>query len=74
MNYENGSWPGPDAIGYAIGYLAVDFLVHTKGEAFREWVKDVKAGIPWEEAMKKRFGWNAAQLAKAVTARYWGRD
>ena len=74
MNYENGSWPGPDAIGYAIGYMAVDFLVHTKGEAFREWVKDVKAGIPWEEAMKKRFGWNAAQLAKAVTARYWGRD
>ena len=74
MNYEDGSWPGADAIGYAIGYLAVDFLVQTKGETFREWVKDVKAGIPWEEAMQKRFGWSGAQLAKAVTARYWGRD
>ena len=74
MNYENGSWPGPDAIGYAIGYLTVDYLVQTNGQAFGEWVKDVKAGIPWEEAFKNRFGWNITQLAQAVKARYRARD
>ena len=74
MNYENGSWPGPDAIGYAIGYLTVDYLVQTNGQAFGEWVKDVKAGIPWEEAFKNRFGWNITQLSQAVKARYRARD
>jgi hypothetical protein len=74
MNYENGSWPGPDAIGYAIGYLTVDYLVQTNAQAFGEWVKDVKAGIPWEEAFKNRFGWNITQLAQAVKARYRARD
>ncbi len=74
MSYEDGSWPGPDAIGYAIGYLTVDFLAQTKGKIFAEWVKDVKAGIPWEEALQRRFGWSAAQLARAVTERYWASE
>lgn len=74
MNYEDGSWPGPDAIGYAIGYLTVDYLMQTNHQAFGEWVKDVKAGIPWEEALKKRFGWSVTQLAQAVKARYRARD
>ena len=74
MNYENGSWPGPDAIGYAIGYLTVDYLMQTNHQAFGEWVKDVKGGLSWEEALKKRFGWSITQLAQAVKARYRARD
>ena len=74
MNYEDGSWPGPDAIGYAIGYLTVDYLVQTNRQGFGEWVKDVKAGLSWEEALQKRFGWSAAQLAQAVKVRYRARD
>ena len=74
MNYEDGSWPGPDAIGYAIGYLAVDYLVQTNRKGFGEWVKDVKGGLSWEEALQKRFGWSAAQLAQAVKVRYRARD
>ncbi|MCE9620454.1 MAG: hypothetical protein K8R92_11195 [Planctomycetes bacterium] len=74
LNYEDGSWPGANAIGYAIGYMTVDFLIHTDGRKFGAWVKDVKAGIPWEEAMQKRFGWNAQQLAQAVKQRYMARD
>ena len=74
MNYEDGSWPGADAIGYAIGYLTVDYLMQTNRQAFGEWVKDVKSGIPWEEAFKNRFGWNVKQLSQAVKARYRARD
>ena len=74
MNYEDGSWPGPDAIGYAIGYLAVDYLVQTNRKGFGEWVKDVKSGLSWEEALQKRFSWSAAQLAQAVKVRYRARD
>ncbi len=74
MNYEDGSWPGPDAIGYAIGYLTVDYLMQTNHKGFGEWVKDVKAGLSWEEALQKRFGWSASQLAQAVKSRYRARD
>ena len=74
MNYEDGSWPGADAIGYAIGYLTVDYLMQTNGQAVGEWVKDVKSGIPWEEAFKNRFGWNVKQLSQAVKVRYRARD
>jgi hypothetical protein len=37
-------------------------------------VKDVKGGLSWEEALQKRFGWSAAQLAQAVKVRYRARD
>ncbi|MSR33982.1 MAG: hypothetical protein EXS12_04185 [Phycisphaerales bacterium] len=74
MNYENGSWPGDNAIGYAIGYLTVDLLMQTNRVGFGEWVKDVKSGIPWEEALVKRFGWNSAQLGRVVKSRYRARD
>ncbi len=74
MNEQDGSWPGPRAIGYAVGYLTVDFLLHTRGDAFGAWVKDVKAGVPWEAALRRRFDWTPEQLAAAVKARYLERD
>ena len=60
---------------YHLGRVKVPVL---RGASFTleqgEWVKDVKAGIPWEEAFKNRFGWNITQLAQAVKARYRARD
>ena len=60
------AWPGPNAIGYSLGYMTVDLMIRQKGSAFGDWVKDVKTGVPWEQALKARFGMNAAELAAAV--------
>jgi hypothetical protein len=62
----DGQWPGPRAEGYAVGYLAVCLMIDQRGTAFGEWVKDVKAGVPWETALKSRFGCDARGLASIV--------
>lgn len=66
----DGIWPGPDAVGYSIGYLTVCLMIDQKGSAFGEWVKDVKRGIPWEQALKSRFGTDAVQLAQTIEGFY----
>ncbi|MFM7809126.1 MAG: hypothetical protein ACKPEA_14550 [Planctomycetota bacterium] len=66
----DSAWPGPNAIGYSIGYMTVDLMIRKKDHLFGEWVKDVKTGVPWEQALKARFGMNAAELAAAVESFY----
>jgi hypothetical protein len=68
---HDGLWPGPGAVGYSIGYLTVSLMIEQKGAAFGEWVKDVKAGMPWEEALKRRFGTDVPALARTVES--WHR-
>jgi hypothetical protein len=62
----SGSWPGPNAEGYALGYLAICLMIDQRGNAFGEWVKDVKTGMPWEAALKAHFRCDAAGLAAIV--------
>jgi len=62
----NASWPGPNAEGYALGYLAICLMIDQRGNAFGEWVKDVKTGMPWEAALKAHFRCDAAGLAAIV--------
>ena len=66
----DGVWPGPDAIGYSIGYLTVCLMIDQKGTAFGEWVRDVKRGVPWEQALKRHFGTDAVQLAQTIESFY----
>ena len=67
---RDGVWPGENAVGYAVGYLAVCLMIDQKGNAFGEWVKDVKSGIPWEESLKKRFGTDTSQFAQTIEGWY----
>jgi hypothetical protein len=71
---DDAAWPGPRAIGYALGYLAVDLMIRQKGAAFGEWVKEVKTGVPWEQALKRHFGTDAAAFARTVEGFYRERD
>ena len=71
---HDGAWPGPGAMGYSIGYLTVCLMIDQKGAAFGDWVKDVKTGTPWEEALKRHFGTDAAQLARTIEDWYRTRD
>jgi len=70
----DAAWPGPNAIGYSLGYMTVDLMIRQKGVAFGEWVKEVKAGVPWEEALKRRFGTNAPELSATVEDFYREHD
>jgi len=69
-NGRDGRWPGENAVGYAVSYLTVCHLIDLHGGAFGEWVRDVKSGVPWEEAARTRFKMDARQLAERIDAHY----
>lgn len=71
---HDGVWPGPGAVGYSVGYLTVSLMIDQKGAAFGEWVKDVKTGTPWEEALKRHFGTDASGIARTVEDWYRAND
>ena len=70
----DGVWPGSGAVGYSIGYLAVSLMIEQREGSFRDWVKDVKTGIPWEEALRRRFGTDSVQLARTIEDWYREHD
>ncbi len=53
--YEQG-WPGPDAIGPALGALLVELMVHQQKGAFGAWIRAVKGGTDWRRALADDYG------------------
>jgi hypothetical protein len=53
--YDLG-WPGPGGVGPALGALFVELLVAEKPAAFRAWVRLVKGGAEWLDAMNEVYG------------------
>ena len=74
LNYGDGSWPGPDAIGYAVGYASVKLMVRQQPEAFGRWIRAVKGGKPWEQAMREDFGHPVEKFAPTVEQWYRNRE
>lgn len=78
MNYRDGSWPGEEAIGYAVGYLLCAYMLDVvpgvgpssgrerSRDRFKEWVVAIKGGRPWERALEEAFGLTVEQLAASV--------
>jgi hypothetical protein len=71
---HDGAWPGPEAVGYSLGYLAVCMMIDQKDASFGEWVKDVKAGVPWQDALRTHFNADARQFAATIEAWYREHD
>lgn len=63
MNYKDGSWPGENAIGYAVGYVVCDLMIRQHPVGFKAWVHAVKAGKPWRQALTEDFGSDADRVA-----------
>jgi hypothetical protein len=74
MDGQAGTWPGDNAIGYSVGYLLVDLMVAERPRQFGAWVKAVKGGKDWREALVSEFGMDQAALARAATAWYRTND
>ncbi|MCZ6834809.1 MAG: hypothetical protein O7G85_03460 [Planctomycetota bacterium] len=56
MNYLDGSWPGPNAVGYSISYLMVSLMIQDQPRKFGHWVEAVKGGKDWKKALIEDFG------------------
>ena len=41
-------------------------MIDQRGTAFGDWVKDVKTGVPWEQAMRRHFRCDATGLAALI--------
>ena len=63
MNYADGSWAGPGQVGYAVSYLMIDLMVSQNSAGFVDWIRAVKAGKPWEQALADQFGSDPATTA-----------
>lgn len=82
MRYEDGSWPGEDSIGYAVGYLMCNFMLDvvprlapsSGRDRFKDWVVAVKGGKPWEQALKEDFGYSIETLAAEAVKWYRTND
>ncbi|MDG2424090.1 MAG: hypothetical protein P8M22_08935 [Phycisphaerales bacterium] len=70
MNYADGSWAGPDEIGYAVSYLMVELMIRQNEKGFVDWVRAVKAGKPWEQALADQFGTDPATTARIIEQWY----
>jgi hypothetical protein len=66
-NYRDGSWPGPNAIGYAVGYVIVELMIRQQPDRFGAWLRAIKGGKDWERALVEDFGYTVDQFgARAV--------
>lgn len=74
MNYRDGSWPGQNALGYAVGYAIVDAMMREDPRRFEAWLRAVKGGVPWEEALQKSCSLTKQQLAANVSRFFSTRD
>jgi len=71
MDYENGTWPGENSVGYAVGYMLCNFMLDVvprltppKGkDRFKDWVVAVKGGKPWDKALADDYGFSAEVIA-----------
>ena len=67
MSYVDGTWPGEEEIGYAVGYLVVDLMIKDRPREFAAWVNAIKAGKDWEQALIEDFGATREELVEAAT-------
>lgn len=66
MSYEDGSWPGEQAVGYAVGYLLCTMMITENPSGFADWVRAVKAGKDWKQALEDEYGVSAERLVAFV--------
>ncbi|MBM4098959.1 MAG: hypothetical protein FJ260_03260 [Planctomycetes bacterium] len=74
LSGAEGTWPGDNAIGYSVGFLLVDLMIADRPQKFGAWVKAVKGGKPWQQALAEDFGVDAGRLAASASQWYRTND
>ena len=70
LGYGSKDWPGPENIGATFGYLTVVALYRLYPEQTVQWIRAMKFGVPWVEALFETVGLTPDQLASIVN-QYW---
>lgn len=71
---EAGTWPGPQGVGPAVGYLLVELLMAERPQQFGPWVLMLKEGQPFDQALRTVYGTDAANVASGAVAWYRTND
>lgn len=82
MSYQDGTWPGENALGYAVGYVMCNFMLDVvprmapkKGkDRFKDWVIAIKGGKSWEKALAEDFGFPVETIAAEAVKWYRTND
>jgi hypothetical protein len=74
LTYASDSWPGPESIGYAVGYLLVELMIRDRPRAFGAWVDAIKDGKQWEQALVEDFGTDRQRLVETFVRYYMVND
>jgi hypothetical protein len=74
MDAASGTWPGDAEVGRAVGYLLVDLMLAEQPAGFASWVRAVKGGKPWPQALAEDFGADPVRLAAGAAAWYRTND
>ncbi len=68
---DAGDWPGPDEVGPAVGYLAVEFLLARGPEPFVSWIRAMKGGKRWELALDEAYARAFARVPLGAAMNGW---
>ncbi len=74
MSYQDGTWPGDQAVGYAVGYLLCTTMIQENPRGFADWVRAVKAGKNWRQALEDEYGVSVDRLVRYVRQRHLTND
>ena len=66
QEYRDGTWFDNDS--YPVSHMMVRFIVKYKGPQFRAWIRDVKLGAEWRNALSEHLGVTPESLAEGLIA------
>jgi len=66
LGYEQEPWPQSETSATAVGSLAIRLMHQDRPAAMQEWIRAVKLGKPWREALRSDFGTTPDQLVQTV--------
>ena len=74
LKYADDTWPGPNEIGRAVGFLLIELMIRENPAGFGAWVRAVKRGDDWPEALRARYGVSRSRLVGAFVQYYLVND
>ncbi len=74
LKYADDSWPGPNEIGRAVGFLLIELMIRENPAGFGAWVRAVKQGDDWPDSLRDRFGVPRSRLVGTFVQYYLVND
>ena len=74
LKYADDTWPGPNEIGRAVGFLLIELMIRENRAGFGAWVRAVKRGDDWQEALRENYGVARNRLVGVFVQYYMVND